>query len=455
MDAAATTAQPLGARIHVLEVIGNAIVGGMESWVHRLIERLPRSRFKVTALCPFESPYTDRLRALDIDVMAVPMPDDAPWTSIQMTASIVKAGGVDLLHAHLPNAHMLAGLAGRLTDTPVLATIHGRDIGVLDLELHRAVGSHLSVVCRQSYFHALGLGVSQSRLSCETNGVDTDVFQPRAGGAAGLRSSLGLDAAQPLVGYVGRLSPEKAPEVFVRSMLLLKSRCPAMHCVMVGEGPMLAPVRALIRQCGLEDRVHLLGNRENMPAIYNELDIVVSTSHSEAMPLALMEAMASGLPVVATRVGGVPDMVEHGRTGWLVATNDFDDIAARSATLLNDSALRATMGARARQRAVERMALSDNVERVAALMTRLARPRPEAQRRVAPVAAGVDGVAGGVASGAANGVANGAANGMVSSVVGTPRRAAANRTASANANSANVTNAANAANGTTGSPPAA
>lgn len=374
-----------GARIHVLQIIGNAIVGGMESWVERLIARLPSSRFAVTALCPFESPYTDRLRSLDVEVLVTPMPEDPPWSSIQMTSALINAGGIDLLHAHLPNAHLLAGLAGKLTGTPVVATIHGRQLGPLDLEVHRLCGSHLSVVCKQSYFNALGMGVNAAQLSCDTNGVDTQMFQPLATRSAGLRSALGLAESTPLVGFVGRLSPEKGPDVFVRSALLLLSRRAEAHCVMVGEGPLRDATAQLIAQCGLTDRVHLLGGRDDMPQVYNELDVVVSTSHSEAMPLALMEAMASGVPVVATRVGGVPDMVEHGQTGWLVARNDFDDIAARTAGLLNDPIERVRMGTRARQRAVERMNLDDSVDRVAKLLERLARPRANAQRRVAQV----------------------------------------------------------------------
>jgi glycosyltransferase involved in cell wall biosynthesis len=376
-----------GARVHVLQVIGNAIVGGMETWVERLAERLPRQRFELTALCPYESPYTDRLRALGLEVLIAPMPEDPLWTSIQMTAALVKARGIHLLHAHLPNAHMLAGLAGSLTGTPVVSTIHGRQLTTLDLEVHRAVGSHLSVVCHQSYFHALGLGVDADRLSCETNGVDTQVFRPSAGRATALHSALGLPEDTPLVGFVGRLSPEKGPEVFVRAALQLRSRCPAARCVIVGAGPMEAAMRQLVAQCGLEQHVLIAGPRSDMPGVYAALDVLVCTSHSEAMPLAVMEAMASGLPVVATRVGGLPDMVEHGRTGWLVARNDFDDLAARCATLLADPGQRRQMGERARQRVLERMNLDDCVERVARLLSRLAQPvqeRSAPRRRGAP-----------------------------------------------------------------------
>src|ERR1700712_1599541 len=91
-------------RIHVLEVMGNAIVGGMETYVERLVQNLPRDRFAVTALCPFESSFTERLRSLDIEVVVTPMPDDPTWASIQMACAMIKAGAIDLLHAHLPNA---------------------------------------------------------------------------------------------------------------------------------------------------------------------------------------------------------------------------------------------------------------------------------------------------------------------------------------------------------------
>jgi glycosyltransferase involved in cell wall biosynthesis len=382
-------------RIHVLEVIGNAIVGGMENWVERLVERLPRARFEITAVAPFESPFTDRLRSHDIEVFVVPMPDDPPWSSVQTVMSMVVAGGIDVLHAHLPNAHLLAGLVGRLTGRPVVATLHGRQMTMLDLEIHRAAGSHLSVVCRQSYFHALAIGVNAGRLSCDPNGVDTNVFAPRPGGAAGFREKLGIAADAPLAAFVGRLAAEKGPEVFIRAAMALLRGRPEAHCVLIGEGPMYFPLSAMIEQHGLQQRVTLAGAWQNMPAVFNELDLVVSTSHSEAMPLAVMEAMASGIPVVATRVGGVPEMVEHGRTGWLVAPGDFEDVAARSAGILGNPAERQKMADRARARAVERMSLDDAVLRVVQLLGRLGAGPSDPQGREAPVVRAVVGGAGG------------------------------------------------------------
>ena len=151
-----STIQPASSRIHVLEIIGNAIVGGMENSVLRLIERLPPPRFSVSALCPFEGPYSERLRAAGAEVHIVPMPDDPPWSAIHLACALIKSHAVDVLHSHLPNAHVLAGIAGRLSGKPVLATIHGRQLTPLDLEVHRSAGTHLHVVCKQSQFNALG-----------------------------------------------------------------------------------------------------------------------------------------------------------------------------------------------------------------------------------------------------------------------------------------------------------
>ncbi len=371
-------------RIHVLQVIGNAIVGGMENYVERLIENLPADRFAITALCPFESPFTERLRARDIEVLVTPMPEDPPWSSIQMTCAMVRAGAIDLLHAHLPNAHVLAGIAGRLTGKPVLATLHGHRLGVLDLEVHRNAGTHLSVVCRQSYFHALGLGVSAGQLSCNPNGVDTEAFKPRPRPVDGLRASLGIPASARVVGFLGRLSPEKGPEVFLRAALLARARLADVHFVFVGDGPLAPTLRDSIARFKLGDRVHLAGLRRDVASVLNDIDVLVSSSHSEAMPLAVMEAMASGLPIVATRVGGVPDMIDQGESGWLVTPNDFEEIAQRLQQILATPGELARMGAAARRRAVEKMALAESIERMAALMTRLV-PARATQREISAV----------------------------------------------------------------------
>ncbi|MCW7536373.1 glycosyltransferase [Aquabacterium sp. A7-Y] len=426
---------------HVLQIVGNAIVGGMETYVSRLIERLPRERFRVTALCPWESPFSEQLRALDAEVLIVPMPDDPPWASIQTTAALIRAQGIDVVQAHLPNAHLLAALAGRLTETPVLATVHGRQLHVADLEAHRLAGTHLSVVCQYTYYHALTLGVAAAQLHLIPNGADLEVFRPQRVRDGALRQRFGIAAEAPLVGFVGRLSWEKGPESFLRAALIAHGRCPEARFVLVGDGPMAQQCARFIESFGMSGYAHLAGLQADMPAVFAELDLVVSTSHTEAMPLALMEAMACGLPVVATRVGGVPDMVQHSLTGALVSPGDFDGMGALIVKLLGQPETLRSMGQHARERAERHFNLAEGVAATGDLLARLARgvrtapaPRPSSAGHAAALpgphpAKPANGHAGAHANGHTNGHANGHAaghpTGHAGSRSGTGRRAAA------------------------------
>ncbi len=106
------------ARTHVLQIVGNALVGGMENYVVRLVERLPRERYGVSVLAPFESPFTDRLREFGADVFITQVTDEPSWQSIQLASALIQSRAVDVIQSHLPNAHVLAALAGRLTAGP-------------------------------------------------------------------------------------------------------------------------------------------------------------------------------------------------------------------------------------------------------------------------------------------------------------------------------------------------
>jgi len=375
---------PLQRRLHVLEVVGNAIVGGMETYVIRLCERLPRDRFQITVMCPYESFFSERMRSLGLEVLVMPMPDETSWSSISTTCAFVEARGVDIIHCHLTNAHLLGGLVGKLTGTPVLFTNHGRQLMPPDVEAHRLTGTHVSTVCRYTELHALALGVKPASVHLIPNGVDIDIFKPQPRRDGPLRQAFGIAPDAPVAGFIGRLSWEKGPETFLRAMLLAHQVRPALRAVMVGDGPMRGQLEDFIRNFQMQDFVHLAGLRDDIPAVLNELDLVVSTSHSEAMPLAVMEAMGSGLPVVGTRVGGVPDLIQHGITGYLAAPGDIDGLAQSVRTLLDEPTLLRSFGERARALAVQRFSLADSVKATGDLLVRLSRRTPAANDVVRP-----------------------------------------------------------------------
>ena len=283
-------------RTRVLQVIGNAIVGGMETFVARLCGSLLRDDgFEVVCLCPYESQATDALQALGCAVHVAPLPDEPVWRGIEYAAALVGDQEIDVIHAHLTNAHLLAGIVGKLTSTPVLATIHGRDVLAADLAMQRMTDTHLHVVSRATFYQAIAAGARRDRTHCIINGVDADLFRPGAASGA-LRAACGVDDDALLVGFVGRLSPEKGPELFVRSMALALARVPGLHAVMIGDGPSRFAVERLVAEFGVADRLHLVGVRHDIVDCLRSLTMLVSTSHSEGTPLSIMEAQATGIP---------------------------------------------------------------------------------------------------------------------------------------------------------------
>jgi glycosyltransferase involved in cell wall biosynthesis len=165
-------------------------------------------------------------------------------------------------------------------------------------------------------------------------GLDLSPYLSVGRGTGVFREELGLEPGTPLIGSVGRLVPIKDHSTLLRAL----ARLPGVHLAVMGDGEIRPRIAAEAQSCGLTDRVHLLGWRQDLPAILADLDAVVLTSLNEGTPVALIEALAASRPVVATDVGGVRHVVEHGRTGLLAPAGDDRCIADRIASVLSDRA---------------------------------------------------------------------------------------------------------------------
>jgi glycosyltransferase involved in cell wall biosynthesis len=205
------------------------------------------------------------------------------------------------------------------------------------------------------------------------NGVETR--QPPARDPAEVRRELGLPPVRPgsgqagvsLVGVVARLAPEKGIMEFIRSARLVADAHPAVAFALCGDGPMRAEAAALRRELGLEGQLSLLGHIEEVRDFIASLDLLVVPSRSEGSPVVAMEAMALGKPVVATAVGGVPEVVPGGETGVLVQAGDAQALADGILELLRDPARAQEMGERGRQRAAREFDVNDMVEKTKAV----------------------------------------------------------------------------------------
>ena len=197
-------------------------------------------------------------------------------------------------------------------------------------------------------------GAAPSKVVAIPNGVDTELFLPGDGAAA--RQRLGLSAANRVIGAVGRLDPVKDHATLFRAFAELAPARPDLRLVLVGDGPHSGDLRVLARELDLADRILMAGARDDLPDLLRAFDVFALPSRTEGLSNTLLEALASGIPAVATRVGGNPEVLD-GVGGALVPPADPAALAEAVAALLDDPAARARAGREGRERVVRRFSL--------------------------------------------------------------------------------------------------
>ena len=261
---------------------------------------------------------------------------------------LVRSTQADIVHAHGYKADTYTWCALRRSATPLLSTCHNwldnsrllRAYGIVDRRVLRSFAAVVAV-SQEIRSRLLQSGVSQNHISVIANGVDTRSFQQDR--------SMEPDRTRPLtVGLVGRLSNEKGVDLFLQAAAKVSKELPETRFIIFGEGPDRTALEDLIDRLNLKQLVSLPGRRDDMPAVYASLDVLVSASRQEGLPISLLEAMASGLPIVATSVGEVPSLIHHQQTGLLVASDDVPALSRAMTTLLSDPALRQRLGAQAK-----------------------------------------------------------------------------------------------------------
>lgn len=301
--------------------------------------------------------------------------------SLAALFSLLRRWRPDIVHTHMAKAGFVGRLAAWLAGVPVIVhSYHGTVLsGYFDPMrsaafsfLERSVGSLTTAVVVPSA--RLRNELAARRITSPARMVEIPVgidLEPFRGARAGtLRAELGLGPDDPLVGVVARLVPIKGVDVFLDAAALVAANRADVTFVVAGDGELHASLVARAERLGIGARVCWLGWRADVASVYADLDIVVMSSWNEGVPVSLIEALATGRPVVATSVGGVPDVLADGENGVLVPPGDAAAIAAWVTSLLDDRARAATLGQRARGTA-EPYHINVYVERVERLYTDL------------------------------------------------------------------------------------
>lgn len=260
--------------------------------------------------------------------------------------------GTQVIHAHGYKADIYAFLALRGSRIPLVSTCHNWLDNNLMLSLYGALDrlvlrkyTRVVAVSDEVQQRLLKAGVHKDRIRLIRNGIDLRPFD-RALRSAG--SDVPGDG-DLVVGQIGRLSLEKGVDIFLRAAARVLSQVPNARFVVAGDGPDREKLETLINDLKIGDRVSLLGRQDEVVSVYASLDLMVSPSRQEGLPMAILEGMASGLPLIATAVGQVPSVVLDGKTGVLVPSEDSDRMAQAIVDLLRDPARRSSLGAAARQ----------------------------------------------------------------------------------------------------------
>ena len=277
--------------------------------------------------------------------------------------------------------------AARLAGVPVaIHSEHGYELDMLaGLPVRRRIFRRAAYGMADAVFavsrelrdyHAKQAWISSERIRVICNGVDTKRFCPNPESRATLRRRFGLPQDRFIVGTVGRMVPIKDHGTLLRAVDGLVQRCVDAHALLVGSGPELERTQQLADTSpGLAGRVTFLGASEETPELLNTMDVFALPSISEGMSNTLLEAMATGLPVIATAVGGNTEVIDHEKSGWLIRPRDHESLASLLTRLASREDLRQKYGAAARKRIVECFSLDRMLNNYAQLYLGLAARR--------------------------------------------------------------------------------
>ena len=363
---------------HLLEF---PTLNGGERSLLAFLARVDRARFEPVVLAPAAGRLAGAVRAAGIELRPF---ETFGRDRARATAGLVEAARahrLDLLHGNSLAMSLITGRAGRAAGVPSVG--HVRDIARLNptRAADLAVNDVVVAVSEAVAAHLRGEGVPGERITVLHNGVDLETFRPGEPGGPGasIRAELGLPGDAALLLCIGQLALRKGTDVVLRAFAALAARHPQAALLVVGERHSAkeesvrfeAALHRFADEAGLAARIRFLGYRDDVPVLLRAATALVHGAHQEPFGRVLLEASATGLPIVATDVGGTREIVEPGETGLLVPRGDSAAMSSAIATLLDDPAAAARLGRAARAHAVKRFDAGAHARRMHAILQSL------------------------------------------------------------------------------------
>ena len=343
-------------------------VGGAETLLVELVRRMDRERFRPELCCLKRFDPLGEVLAQEIPAFTGLLAHKYDLAVLWRLTRLLRQRRIDaVITVGTGGDKMFWGrLAGFMAGVPVIVSaLHSTGlpdhVELPNRLLAPLTDAFIAVAEPHGQYLAMHEGCPVEKIRVIPNGVDVERFHPRWPNRA-LQQELDLDPQAPVVAMVAALRPEKNHEMFLYVAALIHRSLPAARFLVVGDGPQRAKLEALAQSLGIADVVRFLGTRSDVPEVLSLADVVLLTSRMEANPICLLEAMASEIPVVATRVGSVPETVLEGRTGYLVSPGDSQSMAERALELLGDRTRAAAMGRAGREHVIAHWSIDRMVE---------------------------------------------------------------------------------------------
>jgi len=361
--------------VKVLFVCQNLNVGGAEELILGASTALPAHGVEtgVVALTR-RGPVADEIAAAGVPVrLVVGQPGPRDPAAFVRLVRLLQRERPDIVHTFLITASIYGRLAAFAAGVPVVLAAEQnvyarkpRRHALLERAL--ATRTYRVVACCDAVgrFYQQQVGVGANKIATIYNAVRF-IAQPTPADAIAARAALHLPADAIVLGTLGRLTEQKGQSVLLRAVVELARQRPNVVLFLAGAGPLRATLEAEASSLGIADRVRFLGLRRDRDTLYAAMDIFVLPSHWEGLSLALIEAMGAGRPVVATAVGGNPEVVTDGTTGVLVPSGDASALARALGSLIGDPAARAALGQAAAVEARARFSIEQHAAQLAAL----------------------------------------------------------------------------------------
>jgi glycosyltransferase involved in cell wall biosynthesis len=344
----------------ILHSIDTTGPGGAETVFIDLATRLPREDYRSVVVIRGPGWVHDELRRRGVTPVMLDAKGSFNRRYLAALCRLVRDEGVDLIQSHLLGSNVYCSLAGILTRTPVVSTFHGT-VDISERERFKGLkvgairtGSRHVIAVSEGLRKDIATRTSlrAARVQVIYNGIDTAAFRRPPSDA--LRRRFGWNEDYFIIGSLGNIRPAKGYDILLRSAARLENSSRTCRFVIAGQGKgqLFDELLQLREELGLVDTVQFLGFTDDAPEFLAGIDLFLSSSISEGLPLSAIQAMVAGLPLLATRVGGYEELVTDRDNGWLVDAGDPGAIAEAIEILAGDPALRATLGDAARRHAV-------------------------------------------------------------------------------------------------------